>query len=651
LPELLARELAGLWPDDADREIAAPIRISVPMRMSELLAAADQPSPAETVSARIAQAVREALKQEEIAPLSIFQSESRPDGAHQEDKIEIAQESSSRSAVLRLLTEWRTSGALEMRLAAFSLTALEAWHRRLIRAEGKSVDREDVSRKTVDELVSGIIRRSGGVARDRANVLRRRIIVVVEAMAQLKLHQCGQSLLAVVDRMLPLGDKAVPESLGPNIARKMEPSETHHCSSPQSETDDGHLPLVLPQSMQAGSSHRLARREMEPSETQPGPSPQSGTEEEHLPLALPRSMQDGSSHRFTGREVARRPMAREMGLHIASALPFLLLGPLSRLGYLKTLAATMEAAECLGDSQFFAAALAFKVLDPPARGWRREPAMIRIAAAFAALDQPADEPTLVDFARRISPHLSPLDAVISDALIAGHNAHQPLLLHRTGSDAESGFLLVDVEGLFPITWAASPIELRQTLIRLDSSVVLIPQASAEMELLRWFDAEGFRFITDAPPARGERWRALRRQPRGRWWTNDVTGPETALAQMARSMKSAAEETEVLWQSLDRDRPSVTRSDDAALDRHITLAASTALGTIALELWRKREPTAPRLALERFRDLDGRIYYSRDVVRLRLPLGRRFHDLRDHGLLNDVEDAPWLDGRKLVFTSG
>src|SRR5205085_8002082 len=33
--------------------------------------------------------------------------------------------------------------------------------------------------------------------------------------------------------------------------------------------------------------------------------------------------------------------------HIASALPFLLLGPLSRLGYLQTLAATMEAAECL----------------------------------------------------------------------------------------------------------------------------------------------------------------------------------------------------------------------------------------------------------------------------------------------------------------
>ena len=169
--------------------------------------------------------------------------------------------------------------------------------------------------------------------------------------------------------------------------------------------------------------------------------------------------------------------------------------------------------------------------------------------------------------------------------------------------------------------------------------------------LRWFDAEGFRFITDAPPARGERWRALRRPPADRWWTNDSITAESVLARMARAMTTAAEDAVALWESLAVERPSIPLAEHAALDRHITLAASAALGTIAWELWREREPTAPYLALERFRDLDARVHYSRDAVRLSLPLGRRFYDLRDHGLLNDVADAPWLDCRKLVFTSG
>jgi len=35
----------------------------------------------------------------------------------------------------------------------------------------------------------------------------------------------------------------------------------------------------------------------------------------------------------------------------------------------------------------------------------------------------------------------------------------------------------------------------------------------------------------------------------------------------------------------------------------------------------------------------------------LPLGRRYRDLYEHGLLADVREVPWLDGRVLEFSGG
>jgi hypothetical protein len=320
-------------------------------------------------------------------------------------------------------------------------------------------------------------------------------------------------------------------------------------------------------------------------------------------------------------------------------------------GYLKALAATMDAANALEATPLFAAAFAYKVLAPPVRGWRREPVAIETASAFAVLDEAASEPALVELARSLPDYLSPLDAALSGALISGHKPEQPLLLLRTGSNAESGFLLLDVEGTFPIQWAASAAGLRQVLIQLDSSIVLIPQASAETKLLRWMDEEGFLFVTDAIPTRGEDWRSLRRSPHERWWTNETIMKDSALVQMARVMRDASEEAESVWQALSVERSSIPLADDKRLDRHLALAATTALGTIAWELWREREPTTPRLALERFSDLDARIDYTRDAVRVCLPLGKRFYDLRDHGLLDDVNDVSWFDGRTLTFTAG
>ena len=335
----------------------------------------------------------------------------------------------------------------------------------------------------------------------------------------------------------------------------------------------------------------------------------------------------------------------------ASALPFLLLGPLASVGYLKALDATLEAADALDAMPLYAAALAYKTLAPPVRGWRREPWAITSASAFAALSQPAAEPSLVELARRLSDYLSPLDAALSGALMRGHTPEQPLLLLRTGPDAEGGFLLSDVEGAFPLRWAQSVEGLRQVLIELDSSVVLIPQATAGVELLRWMDEEGLRFITDAVPTRGEHWRAVRRSPQERWWTNETIMSDSAITQKARALSGAAEDAAAVWQALHAERPSIPLADDARLERHLTLAASTALGTIAWELWREREPTAPHLALERFSNLDALVVYTREAVQVSLPLGKRFQDLRDYGLIDDVADVPWFDGRRLTFTSG
>jgi hypothetical protein len=39
------------------------------------------------------------------------------------------------------------------------------------------------------------------------------------------------------------------------------------------------------------------------------------------------------------------------------------------------------------------------------------------------------------------------------------------------------------------------------------------------------------------------------------------------------------------------------------------------------------------------------------VRVHLPLGRRYLDLHEHGLLDDVPDVPWFDGRVLQFSGG
>lgn len=741
LSELLEAELAKLWADDVELEFAAPVSINVPLRMADLIAASGWSgafnSTATTpelqaLGQRIAAAASKAFAGEQRG----FIAESEPETHASEDReLPLTQQQHEHgNAIFEVLRSWHNEGVLSQRLSAFSLTALQSWFDRLVenvtvtdpdnRHQQKLVTRasprfgknpwsrdpdlqrrqlESSSPEMIERLVEARVLALGKSLADPRARLRRRLMILTEVMVQLEIDQCPNALLAAVNRLLPLPDRAdagdesktrvVSGDSEPNRADAGDQSNTSVVpgdsepsrSSPAARTSEESgrientsadseselrtaigLNQKVTSAIQADSgvngpdlSLTVLRQkvESEQSKTMTGQSGSANVSADRASEARRLPAQVKPHALSLQQEVTRPPLfpgvqarsGSESTHRAASALPFMLLGPLSRIGYLKALAATMEAADAVAASPLFAAAMAYKVLAPPARGWRREPDSISAATTFAGLNLAASEPALVQLARHLADHLSPLDAVIAGALIGGHNQQQPLLLLRVGEKTDEGFLLLDVEGALAIQWAAEVTELRQVLVQLDSSLVLIPQSSADAQLFRWLDDEGFHFVTDANPIRGEKWRSLRLQQE-RWWTNDAISSDTSIIKAARVMREAAEEASTIWDALVVQRPSVPLADDKRLDRHLALAASTALGTLAWELWRTREPTSPLLALERFRDFEALVTWKRDEVRVSLPLGKRFLDLRDHGLLDDVSDVPWFNGRTLVFSS-
>jgi hypothetical protein len=160
-----------------------------------------------------------------------------------------------------------------------------------------------------------------------------------------------------------------------------------------------------------------------------------------------------------------------------------------------------------------------------------------------------------------------------------------------------------------------------------------------------------RFLTDAPPLRADRWRSLWQPRRGRLWTNDRDSPEPRLIAAGHLLEDAGERFDAIWRALVVERPGIALAVEKSLERTVTLAAGAAMGTIAWELWRDRETADPLLALERFADLDARVRFASRAIHVRLPLGKRHGDLREHGLLEDIGDVPWLGDRTVKFSGG
>ena len=723
LPELIARELGQYWTEEDDHEIAAPVHISIPIHLNELLAIGSAASHARdfnydsefsVVGQRINSAVRAALVDKCALPEGDAESVTTTRVREEVEQLRSRLE----SFVVEVLRAWQQQGVLAQRLAVFSAVALEAWHEYLVKQSNAAIE---FASEKIDAIASSIVeslRLMPLAAPTREGILRRRLIVIAEVLARFDLARCPAMVLSKLDEVIPLEFIAASDDL----ARPIEASSRDADQSEQSQKNSrGGLSESRSRNsvmgVEAESLRDVGGRVMESSglpsnalalpasipEPKTGPRrgdlalvPNESTasevmESSGLPSAsspLPASVRELKTasrsadlglvpNKSTSSEIqasaspppepvlSQPPPANLQVVpthqplqHIAnklrrdaSALPFLLLGPLARTGYLQTLAAVLEASETTAASPLFATALAYKLLAPPERGWRRSAATLSSAAAFAALESPAPEPALVQFAQTIAPHLSPLDVTLSGALIAGHNPNVPLLLLSLREKGTDGFLLFDTEGIFPIQWAASVTDLRSTLIQLDSSIVFVPRASADGELLRWLNSEGLRFVTDAPPTRGESLRSIRRPPDIRLWTNDEATADSVFARLASSLTGSVEDAFELLQVLAKNRPSISLNRDSALDRHLTMAAAVALGTIAWDLWKEHEQTAPHVALERFADLHARVDYTDDLVTVSLPLGKRFLDLRDHGLLEDVNDVPWLNGRKLIFTSG
>jgi hypothetical protein len=601
VPDLIAAELDELFSDDdVDREIAAPVRIAIPLSLATLQAAADasaampRPPGAPGLAAHVSAALRAELA---CAPDHDRPSQSGSDEAAALGFAAVARAAPAGAAdPLSVLLDWARRQYLQERLRSFSPVTLRAWRAWIASIQPSALSVERVPMDVIEPLLARAAAQWNETAVDEAEELRRSltVFVAVEATAPGALRSA--SVRTMIERMLPVADAPRPAP----VSRALPPADSLEQRGAQA------APV---------SSDRTARQRASPAISAP-PAP----------------------HADTG-----------LDLDVESALPFLLLGPLARIGYLDTVAAVFQAAGASEELPLFAMALACKVLAPPARGWLRTAPTLAAAAAFGLLPQAPPDAMLAAMERGIADQVSPLDAVIATTLIEGHRPGTPLLLTAIGS--RGGLLLSDVDGAFAIASAPAVNLLLPHLQRLLHEIVLVSAAAASPETLAALDAAKLRFITDAAPCRNESWRAVRGRPGEAWWSNDTFADDGRLAAAARRLSPAADEADAFWQSIGVERPSVPRAANETCDDTLTLAAGLALGSIAWELWREREPTSPQLALARFHDLGARIRVDAASVRVSLPRGRRFHDLHEHGFLDDLSGVPWFGGRVLSFAPG
>jgi hypothetical protein len=281
------------------------------------------------------------------------------------------------------------------------------------------------------------------------------------------------------------------------------------------------------------------------------------------------------------------------------------------------------------------------LLRPPASGWHRDQDTIYAATVFAGLESPHQEEALPAFERQAGGQLSAVDAGIIAELRSGYDVRNPLLVQRL----EREFLCFDTEGMFPVAFAADHANIESLILSFGANVVFADAATISPALVECLERNGCAFVTDARPGRGEQWQLV--DPRLRSWTGESYPAPSSLA---RRFEDAMEESRAFVEHFIHERPAIAglASPRAFLDRTVTLAAGVGLAQMAYTLWHEREPTSAVLAFERFHDLEARVQVDAERVRVRPALGRRFLDLREHGLLKDIAGVPWWDGRPIEF---
>jgi len=591
-PELLARKLETLFPDEEDREFAAPIRLRIPIRMSDLLpdptvaGSADFPAASRTI-ASVEEKLDGALRRFfGVETGSVAGSTSRGRFASADadaDEKNAWEECRGIGAVARALMRWHRSGVLENRLAALGDHELESWHRAVwLQVEEWNEPAPEAVSSIEEQGLALATSHEKSFGRDvREDRLRLRLLVAAALAEHIQIPLASPRLLAALNRILPVEDRA---TAGPVITT-------------------GNAPVAA--------------------ETKSAETWNSGPKRESAPF---------------------------WEVQVDCALPFLLLGPLSKLGYFEGLAAVLEAADLSDKACLFAAALAYKVLEPPERGWRRSPSSVQTASAFAGMQEAVPNDALVEFSRQIARHTEMLDWTLTESVVRGHTPGSPILLRRADTENSTGFLLIDTSGCFPIAWNQRAEPLLPVLGRLGNSIVLVSREAAGPRVLQELDRAGVSFVSDVLPTRSEAWRRIQQGPVQLGWTNHAAPESVAVLEAARILDAAVEEATQLWETL-AGRPGVIRASLPQLDCSLMLAASVAAGMIAWQLWRGRGRTTPSMVVERFCDLDGRVRFSPNSVNVRLPLGRRHQELLNGGFLNPASGVPWFGDRQVELGGG
>jgi hypothetical protein len=331
-----------------------------------------------------------------------------------------------------------------------------------------------------------------------------------------------------------------------------------------------------------------------------------------------------------------------------TALPFLLLGPLSRCDWLATAASILEGNDESHSTHALGYALALKALPAPARGWRHAPEDL-LAAAFAAGLSDPPEPTLLPRTQRqLDDQLSALDGIVADALVRGHERQKLLVLVQVGGE----LALVEPEGLFPLAMGSRWSELAPIACNAGAPIFVDPNLPST--LLAEVHASDLNFVVPGTATRGEVWQPLFGPGAWRGMTNAKPESAPRLLQAAQRLDGVHDTAREMLLALGPQRPLAPNVSLVSLDRSVTLAAALALAQISYSLfeldpasWQQPDPC---LALERFGDLGATLIVSPREFEIRLPIGPRSRDLSRAGLLGDVPFVPWL-GRGVRFGIG
>jgi len=349
----------------------------------------------------------------------------------------------------------------------------------------------------------------------------------------------------------------------------------------------------------------------------------------------------------------------ERVLTVTSVVPFLAVGVLSRLGYFSAVSTFLAALGRTADYPYLVAALAYKMLPPPLRGWRREDADRLTAAAIAGRREIILDAAIDRLARSCPDGLSLADSFLRQQALDRREPSSPVFIDLVCLADHELWGAWEARRRSPLGWFQSPLHVAAAVDDVGDATVILDEAATDPALTAELTRCRRRFVTTAPPGRHDRWRALV-GPR-RLWTNDWDTAEAQLVHDMDALKTAQESARRVRQAFLADRPVVmpTRQLPAdqssgrrviCFEQSLAFAAAFALSRIAQDLWGLREPTDALLTLERLGTLEAEVTFDDDRILVRPSLGKRSLDLRQGGFLRDVAALPWSGGRRLEFAT-